>query len=266
MIRKTLVYDGNLIAFKYFCIFKDKFKDKQGRITSILFGFMKRISSDVKTFGTKDVIVAWDSRSWKKKKFKSYKKSRTGLKEDHFKAINVCRHAFNQMGVSQIKVNGLEGDELISLLAYRIYEQDEVNQCIIVTEDKDMNQCIKGNRVVVFHPKSKDVVNELKFIAKFKMKPIEHARFLAVKGDKADEIAEAKTKEELKKNMILALLPRTPLDISHLNDDIRKKLSDCVQEKIDWARLPKAEKMIRILKDEYQINIGNLFPKKVLVV
>ena len=90
------------------------------------------------------------------------------------------------MGVAVWPMIELEADDALASAA-RIASQDErVQQVCIWTPDKDLAQCVRGDRVVQVDRKSKQIRDAAGVRAKFGVEPGLIPDFLALVGDSAD--------------------------------------------------------------------------------
>ena len=88
------------------------------------------------------------------------------------------------MGVTVWPMIELEADDGLATGARKF--RDEVDQVRIMTPDKDLGQCIQGDRVVQVDRRQKKLTNESAFRAERGFGPESMADFLALAGDSAD--------------------------------------------------------------------------------
>ncbi len=94
--------------------------------------------------------------------------------------------ALEAMGVAVWAMVELEADDALAAAA-RIAEADErVEQVCIWTPDKDMGQCVRGNRVVQVDRRAKAVRDAAGVREKFGVDPAHIPDLLALVGDSAD--------------------------------------------------------------------------------
>jgi len=91
-------------------------------------------------------------------------------------------------GIPQYKINGYEADDLLASFAKRF----KFNKVLIVTSDKDLLQCVKEN-VHIFQPKGKyeRIVTLDIFRKEFEFEPDNFSNYLALIGDKGDNIPDS---------------------------------------------------------------------------
>jgi 5'-3' exonuclease len=168
----SLVFDGNYLFYKTLFIFGG-YGSKGKRIledTKEQEMFIRKIATDmahaIRTFGNPERIVfTIDSRSWRKDieiEDGAYKgnreKDETVIDWDSFyRCMNEFGDILRKKGIIVSKEERAEGDDLMYLWADRFYKAGE--DCVIITGDKDLTQCIKlnnNNFIIVFNPNSKN--------------------------------------------------------------------------------------------------------------
>jgi 5'-3' exonuclease len=79
-----------------------------------------------------------------------------------------------------------EADDALGAAAAVADADPRVSQVLIVTPDKDLGQCVRGQRVVQYDRRKGEIVDEAGVIAKFGVGPASIADYLALVGDSAD--------------------------------------------------------------------------------
>ena len=90
------------------------------------------------------------------------------------------------MGVAVWPMVELEADDALAAAARIADEDDEVEQVLIWTPDKDLAQCVRGDRVVQVDRRAQAVRNAAGVREKFGVDPVLIPDFLALVGDSAD--------------------------------------------------------------------------------
>jgi 5'-3' exonuclease len=94
--------------------------------------------------------------------------------------------ALSDMGVLVWPMVELEADDALAAAARIAYEDDAVRQVCIWTPDKDLAQCVRGDRVVQVDRRNNTVRNAAGVCEKFGVEPVHIPDFLALVGDSAD--------------------------------------------------------------------------------
>ncbi|MEO5900510.1 MAG: 5'-3' exonuclease H3TH domain-containing protein [Ilumatobacteraceae bacterium] len=79
-----------------------------------------------------------------------------------------------------------EADDALGAAAAVAAADARVEQVWIVTPDKDLGQCVRGQRVVQYDRRKREIIDEAGVIAKFGVGPRSIADYLALVGDTAD--------------------------------------------------------------------------------
>jgi 5'-3' exonuclease len=79
-----------------------------------------------------------------------------------------------------------EADDALGAAAHIADADERVEQVLIVTPDKDLGQCVRGQRVVQYDRRKREIIDEAGVIAKFGIKPASIPDYLGLVGDTAD--------------------------------------------------------------------------------
>src|SRR4051812_42760879 len=133
------------------------------------------------------IAVAFDNpiRSFRNDLFPDYK-SDEGVPPELRAQFDTVEAAVRALGVVVWSMNEYEADDALATGARRFV--DEVEQVRILTPDKDLGWCIKGDRVVQVDRRQKKETNEASFRATRGFAPASMADFLGLTGDTADGI------------------------------------------------------------------------------
>ena len=94
--------------------------------------------------------------------------------------------ALRALGVAVWAMEELEADDALATAARVAGEDARVRQVRIWTPDKDLAQCVRGDRIVQVDRKAKTVRGEDGVLAKFGVAPPRIPDYLALVGDSAD--------------------------------------------------------------------------------
>jgi 5'-3' exonuclease len=98
----------------------------------------------------------------------------------------LAERAFDAIGVVCWRMREFEADDALATAAYRWCE--DVSQVVICTPDKDLTQCVIGERVVTLNRRQQLVLDENGVHAKFGVWPESIPDYLALVGDTADGV------------------------------------------------------------------------------
>jgi len=133
------------------------------------------------------IAVAFDNpiRSFRNDLFPYYK-SDEGVPPELRDQFDAVEEGVRAIGVVVWSMREYEADDGLATGARRF--RDEVEQVRIMTPDKDLGQCILGDRVVQIDRRQRKTVNEPAFRAARGFGPASMPDFLALTGDTADGI------------------------------------------------------------------------------
>ncbi|MEZ5258954.1 MAG: hypothetical protein R2705_19305 [Ilumatobacteraceae bacterium] len=94
--------------------------------------------------------------------------------------------ALEALGVTVWKMVEVEADDALGAAAAVAAADDRVEQVIICTPDKDLGQCVVGDRVVQLDRRKDVITDEDGVIEKFGVGPASIPDYLALVGDTAD--------------------------------------------------------------------------------
>ena len=131
------------------------------------------------------IAVAFDNpiRSFRNDLYLPYK-SDEGVPAELRSQFDAAEEAVRAIGVTAWSMREYEADDGLATGARKF--RDQVDQVRIMTPDKDLGQCILGDRVVQVDRRQRKVTNESAFRADRGFGPDSMADFLALAGDSAD--------------------------------------------------------------------------------
>ncbi len=135
------------------------------------------------------VGVAFDYviESFRNELFAGYKTG-AGIEPDLLAQFRLAEDAAEAIGVVVWRMVEFEADDAMAAFAARAAADARVEQVVLCTPDKDMAQCVRGDRVVCLDRMRSIVRDETGVIAKFGVRPPSIPDWLALVGDTADGI------------------------------------------------------------------------------
>ena len=137
--------------------------------------------------GATHVAVSIDREieSFRNDLWDGYKDS-TGMEPVLLEQLPFLQEALEALGVVVWPMVKYEADDGLAAAAQLADANDKVQQVQILTPDKDLAQCVKGNRVVQFDRRNDVIINENAVREKYGVGPDSIADWLALVGDSAD--------------------------------------------------------------------------------
>jgi 5'-3' exonuclease len=109
-----------------------------------------------------------------------------GIAPDLRAQFPLIEESLDALGVVVWPMVELEADDALGAAAARAGLSDVVGRVYICTPDKDLAQCVRGDRVVQFDRRKRLVMNEAAIIEKFGVSPSSIPDYLALVGDSSD--------------------------------------------------------------------------------
>lgn len=133
------------------------------------------------------VAVAFDNpiRSFRNDLFDGYKTDE-GVPPELLAQFDAAERAVAALGMAVWSMKDFEADDALATAAARF--AGEVEQVRILTPDKDLGQCLRGNHVVQVDWRAKAVVDEDALLRRRGVRPGSIPDLLALTGDDADGI------------------------------------------------------------------------------
>ncbi len=182
---KVHLVDGTYELFRHFFAVPSA-TDEKGREVGAVRGVVRSIEFMVEQ-GATHIGVATDHviESFRNQLYAGYKTGE-GIEPALFSQFPLLEEALTAMGVVVWPMVEFEADDAMASAAAKAAADDRVEQVIICTPDKDLAQCVAGQRVVQLDRRRNIVRDEPGVVAKFGVKPQSIPDYLAVVGDSAD--------------------------------------------------------------------------------
>ena len=113
-------------------------------------------------------------------------KTGEGIEPSLYRQFHPLEDALRTMGVVVWAMEEFEADDGLASAARIAAADDRVEQVLICTPDKDLGQCVVGQRVVQFDRRNREIRDEAGVTTKFGVKPSSIPDYLALVGDSAD--------------------------------------------------------------------------------
>jgi 5'-3' exonuclease len=177
--------DGTYELFRHFYGLRrfNKGKDRPfGAVIGVLNTVLQMIETDATHVGvaTDHVIESFRNRLWP-----GYKTGE-GIEPALRAQFHPLEEALAAMGVAVWPMTELEADDALASAARVASEDERVDKVCIWTPDKDLAQCVRGDRVVQVDRKGNAIRNAEGVRQKFGVEPRLIPDFLALVGDAAD--------------------------------------------------------------------------------
>ena len=186
---KYLLLDISGIIYRaFFALNQDKFHRSDGFPTNAILGTINILKQLNKKFPEHIFISCRDSkrsellRTQETDTYKQNRKSADPILAQQFEHIY---KSIETMNITSIKCIGYEADDVIATLAYTLHKDNEV---VIASSDKDMNQLLVYDNVIIYNPAKKEFFDSDDCFEKFKVHPNNFTFYQAFVGDASDNI------------------------------------------------------------------------------
>jgi 5'-3' exonuclease len=179
------VVDGTYELFRHFYGLRrfNKGRDKPfGAVKGVLQTLLQMLETGATHIGvaTDHVIESFRNGMWP-----GYKTGE-GIEPALLAQFHPLEEAIAAMGVAVWPMVELEADDALASAARIAAEDERVEKVVIWTPDKDLAQCVRGDRVVQVDRRGKKIRDAAAVRQKFGVEPILIPDFLALVGDAAD--------------------------------------------------------------------------------
>lgn len=123
--------------------------------------------------------------SFRNRMFDGYKTGE-GVEPKLLAQFPLAEEALRALGVTVWAMREFEADDALATAALRW--SGEVEQVVILSPDKDLMQCVVGDRVVSYNRRERQLYDEAGVVEKFGIPPVSIPDYLALVGDSADGV------------------------------------------------------------------------------
>jgi len=183
---KVHLVDGTYELFRHYFGVPAEVREKEGGGRLAVRGVVNSVLGMVRG-GVTHMGVATDHviESFRNDLWPSYKSS-AGVPENLLAHFPVLEEQLQAAGIAVFPMVELEADDGLASLALLAAEDERVVQVVICTPDKDLGQCVVGDRIVQLDRRKNVVLDEAGVLAKFGVMPPSIPDWLALVGDSAD--------------------------------------------------------------------------------
>lgn len=188
MSTKNTLYlvDGSSYIYRAFHALPN-LTNSSGEPTGALLGvanMLRRLLNDAES---ENIAVVFDAKgpTFRHEMYELYKANRPPMPLELRKQIEPIHEIVRLLGLPLIQVPGVEADDVIGTLANRA--AGENIECVISTGDKDMAQLV-NDHVSLTNTMTNTQMDSNGVVEKFGVKPSQIVDFLALTGDKSDNI------------------------------------------------------------------------------
>ena len=178
--------DGTYELFRHFFAVPSA-RDAEGREVGAVRGVIASILGLINRGGATHVGVATDHviESFRNRMWRGYKTG-AGIDPALLSQFELLEEAVSALGVMLWPMIEYEADDALAAAAFKAEQDPRVEKVLICTPDKDLAQCVRGNRVVQLIRRTNVEMDEAAVVRKFGVPPASIPDYLALVGDSAD--------------------------------------------------------------------------------
>ncbi len=182
---EIFLVDGTYELFRHYYALPSA-RDSQGREIAAVRGVLTSLRSMVKQ-GATHIAVATDHviESFRNNLWAGYKTS-DGVEPELLAQFPLLEEALTEAGFKVWPMVEFEADDALAAGAIAAARDRRVDRVVICTPDKDLGQCVSGERIVQLHRRTGVTLDEKGVMEKFGVTPQSIPDYLALVGDSAD--------------------------------------------------------------------------------
>ena len=235
-LSPLILVDGSSYLFRaYHVPYLQALTTKDGQPTGAITGVLNMLKSLKKDYPNGNVVVIFDAKgkTFRNDMYPDYKANRPPMPDDLRTQIAPLHEIVAAMGLPLLVIEGVEADDVIGTLA------DQATKAgidtVISTGDKDMAQLV-NKHVTLFNTMTDVKMDEAGVIEKFGVRADQIIDYLALMGDKVDNIPGVNKCGP--KTAVKWLAEHETLDNVMANaDKVKGKIGENLREALDFLPL-----------------------------
>ncbi len=183
-----ILIDGSSYLFRaYHVPYLQALSTKDGHPTGAITGVLNMIKSLKKDYPNGNIVAVFDAKgkNFRHELYPEYKANRPPMPDDLRCQIEPLHQIIEAMGIPLLVIEGVEADDVIGTLAHQADLQGI--ETVISTGDKDMAQLVTPH-IRLINTMTNTEQDEAGVLEKFGVKPNQIIDYLALMGDKVDNI------------------------------------------------------------------------------
>lgn len=254
--KQLILVDGSSYLFRAFHALPPLVSSK-GQPTGAVKGVINMIRSLVKSNPDSNIAIVFDAKgsTFRNRIFEQYKIHRPPMPDELRSQIQPIHDIIRAMGLPLLIIDDVEADDVIGTLARQAWSAGI--RTLISTGDKDLAQLV-NDHITLMNTMTNEYLDEEGVLKKFGVRPNRIIDYLALMGDKSDNIPG-----------VPGVGPKTAvkwlLDFDSIEEIIRNaesiggKIGERLRENIDLLRL--SYELATIKQDvELDLKISDLVP------
>jgi DNA polymerase I len=189
-MRKLVLVDGNAIVHRAYHALPPLSR-KDGKLTNAVYGFFAMILKITSDLNPDSLIVCFDraAPTFRKQMYAGYQATRPQMEDDLSYQFGLIHEVLEKIKVCIFELDGYEADDLIGTLAKQAIDNNEFDQVVILTGDRDLLQLVNKD-VLILAPivgvTKMILFDEEKVREKYGLEPSRLVDYKALVGDASD--------------------------------------------------------------------------------
>lgn len=187
-LSPLILVDGSSYLFRaYHVPYLQALSTADGQPTGAITGVLNMVNSLKKDYPNGNIVMVFDAKgkTFRNDMYPEYKANRPPMPDDLRTQIMPIHQIIEAMGLPLLVIEGVEADDVIGTLAKQA--SDQGIETVISTGDKDMAQLVSPH-VRLINTMTNVEMDEAGVEEKFGIKPDQIIDYLALMGDKVDNI------------------------------------------------------------------------------
>lgn len=184
--KQLILVDGSSYLFRAFHALPPLVSSK-GQPTGAVKGVINMVRSLIKNYEDANIAIVFDAKgkTFRSKIYKEYKATRPPMPDELRSQIEPIHQIIAAMGLPLLIIGDVEADDVIGTLSKQAAEAGI--STLISTGDKDLAQLV-NDKVTLINTMTNEVLDEGSVVEKFGVGPERIIDYLALMGDKSDNI------------------------------------------------------------------------------
>ncbi len=241
---KLFVIDAMSMIYRaYFALSKNPIVNSKGLNTSAILGFANTLTEILLHEKPSHIAVAFDSAAptFRHEEFSDYKAQREAMPEEIAQALPYIFELLEKMGITVLKIDGFEADDIIGTLAKKAEKQGF--RVFMMTSDKDFGQLVSDS-IFVYKPgkqgKGAEIIGVKEVCKKYEInQPAQLIDILGLWGDASDNIPGIPGIGEVKAKKLISQFGSIENMIEHVEKIDNAKMKELVKTHAEQAVFSK---------------------------
>lgn len=189
-MNKLVLVDGNAIVHRAYHALPP-LNRSDGQLTNAVYGFFSMVLKIVSDLAPTHLIVCFDrpAPTFRKQLYVGYQATRPKMEDELSNQFKIIHGVLEKINVKIFELDGFEADDLIGTISKQAISDQNFDQVIVLTGDRDMLQLV-NHKVYILAPivgvTKMILFDEEKVKEKYGLEPHQFIDYKALVGDASD--------------------------------------------------------------------------------